>query len=207
MSLTPAELEALFNILTHYQTFEEIRGFRYEANVPQFGVPFTTGGGPSQFPLLQKMMGSVVSPTLFTPEGWQNQVLLMQRMAAANLSDSYDKGFVGLRKEMATGLAATLESVTRGFLAGRRQDPSINLASLSTQAYDTTDAAQLEKGWEHTVQGLMYGDLLDRVFDAVKASPELSDVPPVMRAALNYFQIWYVLFFTPTSLGHHVSED
>lgn len=191
LPLTPAELEALLNILTHSQTFDEVRGLRYEANMGRFGPPATpASAGPTPFPLLQQLTANVVSPNLFTPQGWANQMSLGQRLAAANLSDSYDKGFVGMRKDMATGLAATVESVTRGFLVGRSRDPSVNLATLKNQTYDRSDASVLEHAWDDAVQGMMYGDLLDRVFDCVKQTPELDDVPPVCKAALDYFLVW-----------------
>lgn len=194
LSLTPAELEALFNILTHAQTFAEVRDLRYEQNLSRFGPPITpAGAGPTPFPLLQQLTAAILSPTLFTPQGWADQIMLGQRLASANLSDSYDKGFVGLRKDAATGWSAGLESVVRGLLVGRARDPSVDLATLHTQTYNRNDARALEHAWDDCVQGLLYGDLLDRLFDAVKTTPELDDVPPVARAALDYFLVWYVL--------------
>lgn len=191
LPLDPAELEALLNILTHTQIFDEVRDLRYEANMGRFGPPATpASASPTPFPLLQQVIAAVISPTLFTPEGWANQISLGQRVAAANLSDSYDKGFVGMRKDAATGLAATLESVARGFLVGRSRDPSVNLATLKSQKYERSDARALEHAWNDAVQGMMYSDLLDRVFDCVKQTPELDDVPPVCRAALDYFLVW-----------------
>lgn len=216
LSLTPAELEALFDILTHAETFHEIRDLRYEANVARFGPPATPlaqNPGLSAFPLLQKIVSTVVSPGFLTPEGWQNLLSLIQRLGVANLSDSYDKGFLGLRKTAATGLAANLESVARGFLAGRPRNPSVDLAALhekTSQMYDRGDAEQLEKAWDDTVQGMLYGDLLDRIFDTVEATPELDAVPPVARAALDYFLMWYVFLcgelFSPSACHIEISE-
>lgn len=200
LSLTPAELEALFNILTHFQTFDEFRNLRYEDNMSRFGPPATpASGGPTPFPLLQQLTSAVVSPTLFTPEGWAAQIGLGARLASANLSDSYDKGFSGLRKNASTGMSAGLESVARGFLVGRSRDPAVNLATLKNEKYDRSDARSLEHAWDDCVQGLMYGDLLDRIFDAVKATPELDDVPPVAKAALDYFLVWYAPLLVATT--------
>lgn len=197
--LTPAELEALFNILTHAQTWDEVRDLRYEQNLAKFGPPFTpANGGASPFPLLQQLTATMLSPTLFTPEGWAGQMALGQRLAAVNLSDSYDKGFVGLRKEAATGWAAGLESVLRGLLVGRARDPTVDLATLHTKTYDRSDAKAVEQAWDDCVQGLLYGDLLDRLFDNVKTSASLDDVPPVARAALDYLMVWYVVLSQDT---------
>lgn len=199
LSLSPAELEALFNILTHAQVFDEVRNLRYEDNMGRFGPPLTSASaGATPFPLIQRIAAVVVSPTLYSAEGWADLLQLGQRLCAANLSDSYDKGYVGLRKNAATGLAAILESVARGFLVGQGRDSSVNLATLKDQKYNRSDAKDLEKGWEDAVQGMLYGDLLDRVFDQVKTTPELGDLPPVAKTALDYLLIWYVVFFFPS---------
>lgn len=190
--LTATQLNALFDILTHTEAFREVRDMRYESNIAQFGPPFTPlhQGAKPAFPLLQLVVSKFVGAGLFTEQGWADQCSLLQRLCSANLSESYDKGFMGLRKNAAAGLAAGAESVARGVLAGVPRDPDLKLALLNTRQYDQGNAQQLEQAWDEAVQGMLYGDLLDRVFDAVKVSSDLDDVPQVARAALEYFMIW-----------------
>lgn len=198
-SLTPFQLEALFNILTHAQSSSEVRDLRYETLMPQFGPPVTPAlVGPSAFPLMQNITNTFVPPNILSESGWRNQLTMFQRLGAANLSDSYDKGFFGLRKNAAAGLSTLLESLARGLLAGLPRNPNVDLATLHTKPYNKQDAKQLEQAWDDAVQGMVYGGLLDQVFDAVKASPELDFVPPVATAALDYYLIWYVLFEAST---------
>lgn len=190
-SLTPTQLNALFDILTHTETFSEVRGLRYEAPVSCFGPPLTPlHAGTSPFPLLQLLMSKFIGQSLYSEAGWADWLAMVQRLCAANLSDSYDKAFLGLRKHAATGIAAALESVARGVLAGAPRDPHVKLALLNTKRYDKHSAEQLEQAWDDAVQGMLYGDLLDRVFDAVEASPDINDMPTVARTALDYFMIW-----------------
>lgn len=187
-TLTTPQLNALFDILTHTETFTEVRDLRHESAVPRFGLPFTTTPSPSPFPLLQLIASKFIGRSILSDEGWAAIVSLVQRLCAANLSDSYDKGFVGLRKNAATGLAATAESLVRGVLAGAPRRDGAGLPTES-RAYDHRSAEQLEMAWDDAVQGMVYGDLLERVFNAVKASPDLERVPAVGRGALEYFII------------------
>lgn len=189
-ALTAPQLNALFDILTHNETFHEIREMRYEANVARFGPPFTPPQqGPSPFPMLQLMASKFIGRSVFTEQGWADLLTMAQRLCTANLSDSYDKGTMGLRKQGAAGMSSGLESVARGVLAGAPRNPNVNFATLNTKQYDRKNAAHLEQAWEDAVQGMLYGDLLDRVFEAVQKSPDLDDVPPVARAALDYLMV------------------
>lgn len=189
--LTPTQLNALFDILTHNETFHEVRDLRFELPISRFGLPITpTEPGPSPFPLLQLVISKFVGRGILTESGWADWLAMVKRLCAANLSDSYDKGFLGLRKHSAAGFAASVESLARGVLARPPRDPQVNLARLNTKQYDRMKAEELEQAWDDTVQGMLYGDLLDRVFEAVKVSPDVDDVPPVTRAALDYFMIW-----------------
>lgn len=190
-SLTPVQLEALFDILTHTEAFNEIRDMRYEQNIGNFGPPFTPlqNGAQPAFPLLQLIVSKFIESGLYTEQGWADMCTMLQRLCAANLSDSYDKGFLGLRKNAAAGLSAGVETIARAVLAGIPRDPAVNLETLSTKQYDRSSSQQLEQAFLDAAQGILYGDLLDRLFQAAKASPNVDDLPPVAKAALDFLLV------------------
>lgn len=186
-SLTPVQLNALFDILTHAETFNEIRDMRFENNIGNFGPPFTPlTGTQSALPLLQLICSSFLDASLYTEQGWADMSTMLQRLCAANLSDSYDKGFMGLRKNASAGISAGVETIARAVLAGVPKNPDVNLESLATKQYDRTNGEQLETAFQDATQGILYGDLLDRLFKAAKASGNIEDLPSVAKAALDF---------------------
>lgn len=189
--LDPVQLNALFEILTHAESFSEVRDARNEADIANFGPPVTPAirGVAPAFPVAQLVMSKFVGQGLFSDAGWADHCTMIQRLCAANLSDSYDKGFFGLRKNFATGLASGLESVVRGVLAGVPRDPNVNLEQLATKKYDIKDAGQLMQAWDDAVQGFLYGDLADRVFRVIEKTSDMDALPPVATAALEYVLI------------------
>lgn len=189
--LNPVQLNALFEILTHAECFSEVRDARNENDIANFGPPMTAAirGVPPAFPVVQFIVSKFVGKGLFSDAGWADQCAMVQRLCAANLSDSYDKGFFGLRKNFATGLSSGLESVARGVLAGAPRDPKVDLGQLATKKYDTKDAGQLIQAWDDAVQGFLYGDLADRVFRTLEKTSDLDALPPVATATLEYVMI------------------
>jgi hypothetical protein len=184
LSLQPEQLYALYNILTHHETYAEVQDFKYEDSVGNFGLPLTmtTGGGPTPYPVLQMLAEKLWDRSILSDSLWANITAMLQRLAAANLSDSYDKGFMGLRKSAATAWSASLESVIRGMLSGK---PSTGAEKPVFRAYNHSKASDVEQAWEDAVQGMLYGDLLDRIFGSVAASPDMNDIPTEARAALE----------------------
>ncbi|KAH8901469.1 hypothetical protein GQ53DRAFT_611250, partial [Thozetella sp. PMI_491] len=182
--LDPVQLQALLDVLTHYQSYAEFQHLRNPDAVKCFGPPFTgsTGGGPTPYPVLQLLAEKFMQRELLSDSMWSNMAAALQRLSAANLSDSYDKGIMGLRKSGATAMSAMVESLARGVLAGKAR------ADHPRQAggrYNHSKADDLERAWDDAVDGMMHGNLLDEVFDSVIKSGNIDDLPPVARAALE----------------------
>ena len=266
-ALTREQTRALFDILTHHETYAEIEAFKYSDAVTDYGFPFArttvtpaqpqqqqTGrwwrsapttplasapstprsGTPVPFsetarnqpvsatgddedadedgelrssssPLLQTLLTQFV---LTLPgvrglprEFWSVRVQgLLSRLGDAALSESYDKGALGTRKTLATGASAVIEMLGRGALGGveRVQTPADGEGRIArgdeTQTageYDCSRAEDLARGWEDVVQGLVYGDLVDGLFDHAARTEDLEGYSPTVKAAADYALIQY----------------
>ncbi|KAF5022595.1 hypothetical protein F66182_5341 [Fusarium sp. NRRL 66182] len=262
-TLAPEQVRALFDILTHHETFAEIQSFKYPDAVTGYGYPFaratvesqttqsaapSTGwrswagtpsssrpGTPKQVPvkdgkepvvgeakkeeqdqepsatpILQTMLSRFI---LLLPgvrdlprEFWSVRVQgLLARFGEAELSESYDKGALGTRKVLATGSSGLLEMVSRGVLGGVERNNQPETFSGETKhrhgkkaEYDRTKAADLVKAWDDVVEGLVYGNLLDEMFDQFSKTDDVEGHSPVIGAAAEYAIIHLATFL------HHI---
>lgn len=173
--LSPTQSAALFDILTHYDTYAEIREFRRPGSLEQYGPPFVTEQKqPSTSPALQIL----VSKFLLTLPGlrnlsqdfWKVQCQdIIENLEKANLSESYDKGVIGSRKTLATAISALIEYPVRGTYGGF---PEIKNHS---QDYDITDAADLSRGFRDFLNDAIYGDVLDKMVAKTAETDNLED--------------------------------
>lgn len=181
VDLTSEQLHALFDILTHHETYAEIEAFKYPDTINSYGYPFksettipsalpksgtstpATGRSRSRSPLPPSTKTapserpsqddsqdvetgtSPVLQTLFTrfvlPLPWLRDLPrdfwsvrmqgLLWRLAGSDLSESYDKGALGLRKTLATGASSLIELVGRGALGGVRKQAAPATPSAS----------------------------------------------------------------------------
>ena len=123
-SLSPSQAAALFDILSHYDTYAEIRDFRFPGSLEHYGPPFTTQPGQkSSSPALQ----ALVTKYLLTlpglkdlPEKWWKVQChdIIESFEKSNLSESYDKGSLGSRKTLASAISALIEYPVRGTFGG-----------------------------------------------------------------------------------------
>jgi hypothetical protein len=114
-TLSASQTAALFDILSHDNTYAEIRDFKHPGSLKYYGPPFAVENGtPSTSPSLQ----SLVSKFLLNLPGlkdvsedvWKIQIHeMIEELEKANLSESYDKGAVGSRKTLATAVSALIE--------------------------------------------------------------------------------------------------
>jgi hypothetical protein len=241
--LTPEQTRALFDILTHHETYAEIEGFKHPDAVTGYGYPFksvtriplgsrsqsstpfgsgrttprsrspmpperkqaTEGGGDgtdeedevpphcSTAPVLQTLLTRFVLPLPWLRDlprdFWAVRVQgMLERLAEAGLSESYDKGTLGLRKTLATGSSALIEMVGRGALGGVKKD---NDAQPKTE-YDHTRAEDLERAWDDAVQELVYGDLVPDMFKHMTKTEDLEAYAPFAKATVDYAIVQYV---------------
>ena len=239
-ALTPEQTHALFDILTHHETYREIEGFKYPDAVTSYGYPFksvtripinsrsqsstpftTAPNTPrsrspmpaedtrnkklpaeiiinqaedddvppneSTSPVLQTLLTRFVLPLPWLRDlprdFWAMRVQgILQRLAEASLSESYDKGAMGLRKTLATGCSALIEMVGRGALGGVKEDKG----AQPKAEYDHGKAEDLERAWDDAVQQLVYGDLVPRMFKHMAETDDVDAYAPFVKATVDY---------------------
>lgn len=194
--LTEKQTHALFDLLTHYETYVEIEAFKTPHAVNNYGYPITTSkgqGNGSSSPLLQTLLTKFVLPLPgvgdLPQDFWSVRVQgLLVRLGEAELSESYDKGALGTRKTLATGASGVIEMVGRGALGGvrRKQKKKKTNEEKDTDRYDRTKAADLARAWDAIVEGLVYGDLVEDMFDHVSKTDDLEGHSPAVMAAAEY---------------------
>ena len=123
VSLSSEQSDALFDLLTHRATYQEIEDFKFPGAIYKYGPPFQDDTKTSSSPILQMLLSKFVLklPGLrdVSPEFWTVRVEdLIQELAQAELSESYDKGLLGIRKTLATAISALIEYPARGCLGG-----------------------------------------------------------------------------------------
>jgi len=156
-TLSPAQSAALFDILTHYETYSEIRDFRIPRSLDHYGPPFSLEAKKeSTAPALQALVSKFILevPGLRdVPEDfWKVQIYeIIEQLEEANLSESYDKGAVGSRKTLATAVSALIEYPVRGTFGGFAEvkDPNHD--------YNLESAEDLGRGFRNFVDQCIYG--------------------------------------------------
>jgi hypothetical protein len=187
--LTSAQTHALFDILIHHQLYSEIEAFKYPSTINHYGYPFKKPeGAQSSSPLLQNMLNkfALCNPALkdLGQEFWQDKVgVLVAKLAEAELSESYDKGAIGSRKALATAASSIAEYIARGMLGGY---PVTKGQDGSNKNYDTSRPEDVQRGFDDLMHGLIYGNLLEEMFEKVKETVKLEDHPGVIQAGHEY---------------------
>lgn len=193
-ALTPAQLHALFDILTHYQAYSEIRGFRDPNTVSECGEPFVRPDGKpaprSATPVLQHLVTAFLLPFVgisnLSHEFWSVEAQgILGSFAEANLSESYDKGAVGTRRTLATIASSVIEATTRGCLGGHARHARTG-EYVQQASYDLSSAAALQEAWDNVLQELVYGDLIDELIDFETETEDLEAHSPAIEAAVRY---------------------
>lgn len=265
--LTETQTRAIFDILTHHETYAEITGFKSSRAVTSYGFPFKSttllpttplstapntprirtpvlsfssrdsaklsnnhhrvpgdqdgDGGDgndddelsstrqltSTSPILQLLLTNIVLPlpgvNQLPREFWSVRIQsLLARLGDADLSDSYDKGAMGTRKTLATGSSAVVEMLGRGVLGGLEK----NVTGTATgngkgegddggsadAKYDHGSADDLERAWGNVRQGLVYGDLVDQLFDHFIREDDLETISSTVEASAKHNIFQYV---------------
>lgn len=202
-TLSPQQLEALLDILVHHETYSEVQTFKYPEAIENYGYPFEScahkhkdgRSGKSLSPLLQLLFTRLVLPIPglrdLPSKFWSSKFrCIMKRFGDANLSDSYDKGTLGSRKRLASAASVIHESITRGLLSGV---PNNKLPDLN-DTYDLHKAEDLAKAWDGVVQHLVYGNLLDELFNHLAKTTNLESYSPAVNAAVDYAIIYVATF-------------
>ncbi|KAI7025660.1 hypothetical protein D0869_11797 [Hortaea werneckii] len=173
-SLTPEQSHALFDILTHHETYKEIEDFKYPGAINHYGPPFQDDLSKSDSPILQTLLSkfALKLPGLreVSPEFWKERVAdLIEELSKAELSESYDKGILGIRKTLATAISALIEYPARASLEGVEK----NLPEKDRE-YDATNPDDVLRSWNDALQGMVYGSFIDDVFKKAAETDDLS---------------------------------
>ena len=186
-NLSPTQAHALLDILTHHESYCELRALKDTQTIANFGVPLEpkTSRGSSS-PLIQILLNSfiLVLPGLrdVPPDFWaQNIKGLATALDDATLSESYDKGSIGIRKTLSTAIASMIEYVSRGCLGGYPRH-----AHGGGSSYSTSDPDDVIAAWDEFLQQIIYGDMLNRMFAKAAETDKLSDHEPLVQAAHEY---------------------
>ncbi|CAK4032615.1 Hypothetical predicted protein [Lecanosticta acicola] len=187
--LTPEQSTALFDILTHYETYKEIEDFKYPGAIHKYGPPFQDDLNSSQSPILQSLLAKFVLklPGLRdVPEHfWRDRVQnLIEELAQAELSESYDKGILGIRKTLATAISALVEYPARGALGGfPKHDVD------KSRKYDISNPDDVLQAWRDCIQEAVYGDLIDKLFAKAAETDNLKEHPPVVQGMHEFMVV------------------
>lgn len=185
-TLTPAQSSVLLDILTHYDTYAEIREFRKPGALDQYGPPFTKENKkPSTAPALQALVSKFLLdlPGLKeVPEAfWKVQVRqLIEGLEKANLSESYDKGVVGSRKTLSTAISALLEYPVRGTFGGFAEVDDDN------HEYDLQSAEDLARAFRNFVDQCIYGTVLEDLANKAAATDKLDEHGKLIKAVHEF---------------------
>lgn len=193
--LSTPQLHALFDILTHHETYAEVESFKDPSTISTYGYPFAhhgPNGAPtypthSSAPLLAGLFRSVVLsfpgvrnlPSEFWHLRFQG---ILEKLAEAELSESYDKGSLGTRKILAAAASSIHESVSRGILGGLERGEKRNLDGK----YDRSQAEDLVRAWEDGVHELLYGELIDELFKCAAERKSLEEHSAGVQACADY---------------------
>lgn len=190
-NLSQDQAHALFDILTHTETYAEIQSFRFPNAIHEYGHPFEKKDGrPRNSPILQTLLQNFALPLpglrSVSKDFWQKRCQgLVEEFGAAELSESYDKGTLGSRKTLATACSALIENPARGYLGGFPQGEKID----KDKQYDLKKAEDVQKGWEDFTQGLVYGDMIDELFSRAALTDQLEHHSSLVQAAHEYILV------------------
>ncbi|KAI0199735.1 hypothetical protein F4808DRAFT_431894 [Astrocystis sublimbata] len=204
--LSPPQLRALLDILIHHETYAEVESFQHPEAIEAYGWPFVDRDGKgrpakphglSASPLLQLLLSRLVleAPAArnlsidFWPVKFKG---IMRQLGHADLSDSYERGTLGTRKRLATAASVVHESITRGLLTG--VDGSYHTLPDLQQAYNMEKAEDLARAWHDCISHLVYGSLIDDIFNQLTKTEDLEAQSPALKAAVEY-AIFYISTF------------
>lgn len=203
-TLSLQQLGALLDILVHHETYTEVQSFRDPDAIEKYGYPFDAPArkengsdiSRSSSPLLQLLLTRLVLPAPgirdLPPEFWSSKFRnMMRRLGEADLSESYDKGTLGSRKRLASAASVIHECITRGLLSGVPNDTLPNLKGK----YDAHKAEDLTRAWDDVAQHLVYGNLLDELFDEFAKTTSIENHSPAVKAAVDFAIIYIATFF------------
>ncbi|KAL1633673.1 hypothetical protein SLS56_002821 [Neofusicoccum ribis] len=197
--LSPRQAHALFDVLTHHEVYSEIENFKWPDAIHQYGHPFAKDAAqPCTSPILRALLSkfALTLPGLSSVADvfWKERIqTIVEKLGAAELSESYDKGSVGMRKTLATAISALIEYPAKGALGGF---PMKDVDAA--RAYDTSKPDDVMQAWDDFLQQLVYGGMIDELFTTCAETDNLEDHSPLVQAAHEFILV------NLASLMHHI---
>lgn len=188
-TLSPQQSAALLDILTHHDTYSEIREFRYPGALDRYGPPFSAEPATrSKFPGLQALISRFVLPLpglKDVPETWWTVQIksLIEDLENANLSESYDKGSVGGRKTLSAAISALIEYPVRGTFGGFAQ------VTDNKHDYDLKSAEDLSRAFRDFVDQCIYGNVLAELKGKAAETDQLDDHSNLIKAVHEFILV------------------
>ncbi|CZT08897.1 uncharacterized protein RAG0_13829 [Rhynchosporium agropyri] len=202
--MSPEQAQALLDILSHHEAYQELRDLRLPGALSRSGTPFQTDGEPNEMPLLHALFTSFFVPLPglrdVSTEFYQAKCQeIMEAFAKADLSESYEAGYIGIRKTLATATAALIEAPARGYYGGFSKKD----LSRTEPHYDTSNPEDVVAAFQDFLQKLVYGTLLDEMFVKAAETDNLKEHDVLVQAAHEYILVilasflHYILIITP----------
>ncbi|OJD36259.1 px domain containing protein [Diplodia corticola] len=197
--LSPAQAHALFDILTHQEVYGEIENFKWPDAIHRYGHPFRKDHAqPCTSPVLQSLLNkfALTLPGLSSVADvfWQERIqTIVEKLGAADLSESYDKGSVGLRKTLATAISALIEYPAKGALGGfpmKDVQPG--------RHYDMSSPDDVMHAWDAFLQQLVYGGMIDELFTKCAETDRIDQHSSLVQAAHEFILV------NLASIMHHI---
>lgn len=175
--LTTIQTHALLDILTHHETYAEIEAFKTPGAIKQYGPPFQQSTAKSTSPVLQTLLSKFILtlPGLrdVSSQFWTLRISdIIEELSEAELSESYDKGVLGIRKTLATAISALIEYPARGSLFGLRREEE-RLEKAKTGEYDIEKPEDVLRSWQDALQAMVYGEMVGEIFEKAAETDDL----------------------------------
>ena len=195
LELPPERLRALLDILTHHEAYAEIAAFKCKSSISTFGEPMQEDVATAlrSSPLIRLLLHKfiLVLPGLREVDAdfWTDKIpSFATALANCNLSESYDKGSIGIRRTLSTAIAALVERVSYGVLGGfsaPNRPP--------TGSYNVSIPGDIQAAWNDFLQQTIYGNLIDSLFAKAAETDDLSEHDEIVQAAHEYVLIMFVV--------------
>ncbi|KAF2139588.1 uncharacterized protein K452DRAFT_320240 [Aplosporella prunicola CBS 121167] len=188
--LSPTQAHALFDVLTHQEVYSEILNFKWPEAIHRYGHPFVKDASLlCTSPILQSLLNkfALTLPGLSSVDDafWKERIsTIVEKFGAAELSESYDKGSIGLRKTLATAISALIEYPAKGALGGF---PMKDVQK--DRKYDISKPDDVLQAWDVFLQQLVYGDMVDLLFKKCAETNKLEEHPNVVQAAHEFILV------------------
>lgn len=190
-ALDPGQNAALLDILSHAEVYSEIRDFRELGTLTHYGPPFNTSTGnlstsPSLQTLLSKFVRTLPGLRAVSESFWREHVYsIIEDFEKAELSESFDKGNLGIRKTLATGMSALIEYLVRGVFGGLKR----LVGRDGYYEYDTANPEDLAGAFRDFAHQAVYGDVIDDLMAKAAETNKLSEHLPIAQAAHEYILV------------------